>query len=419
MGEPNVHRSSTPEGPGNGFGTRRSTHPRGAKSGLRLLDSENRSPTGGKIRATDFGLGKPLTHGWQNPGYGFWTRKTAHPRGQNPGCGFWTRKTTHLRQRFLDSENHSPTGSKIRATDFGLGKPLTHGRQNPGCGFWTRKTAHSRGQNPGGKLQATTFGLGKPLTHGGQNPACGFWTRKATHPRGAKSGLRLLGSENHSPTGAKSGLRLLDSENHSPTGGKIRTTAFGLGKPLTHGQRFLDLGKPLTHGGKIRAAAFGLGKPLTHGGQNPGCGFWTRKTTHPREAKSGLWLLDSENHSPTATVFGLEGAGSNPSSQSHLDVLASLLPEVARVLDCSQFDHHYLLKQRICERLRDITGALGSRIVPHLPSLLAVVAASAAQDVHRTLRDNARELLACWRAHCTEDGDLGSDCWQFRLQVCE
>jgi hypothetical protein len=104
-----------------------------------------------------------------------------------------------------------------------------------------------------------------------------------------------------------------------------------------------------------------------------------------------------------AELAVLEAKGSSP-SQAHLDVLASLLPEVARVLDCSQFDHHYLLKQRICERLRDITGALGAaRMMTHLPAMLSAVAASASQEVHRTLRDNARELLACWRALCTED----------------
>ena len=55
-GEPNVHRSCTPGGPSNGVGTRRSTYPRGkiweaasggAKSGLRILDSETHSPTHG------------------------------------------------------------------------------------------------------------------------------------------------------------------------------------------------------------------------------------------------------------------------------------------------------------------------------------------------------------------------------------
>ena len=70
-GEPNVHRSCSPRGPGNGFRTRKTTHPRGATSG---------------------GL---------NPSSGFWTRKTTHPQGENPG-------------------------SEIRATDFGLGKPVNH-----------------------------------------------------------------------------------------------------------------------------------------------------------------------------------------------------------------------------------------------------------------------------------------------------
>ena len=110
-------------GPGNGFGTRRSTHPRG----------ENRSP--GRV---------------QNPGYGnFWTR-----------TDFWTRKTTH------------PWEAKSW-------------EQNPSYGFGTRKTTHSRGPKSGG-AESTDFGLGKLLTHGGQNsaeqnPSYGFGTRKTSH----------------------------------------------------------------------------------------------------------------------------------------------------------------------------------------------------------------------------------------------
>ena len=94
------------------------------------------------------------------------------------------------------------------------------------------------------------------------------------------SGQRVLDSEKHSPTNqiqrAKSGQRILDSENHSPTGGKIWEEKSG--------------------------------------GQNPGKGFWTRKTTHPREstsgaaksggAKSGQRIRNSENHSPSSPSFG-------------------------------------------------------------------------------------------------------------------
>ena len=201
----------------------------------------------------------------------------------------------------MESENHSPTRSKIRraksgahtATDFGLGKPLTHKRR--------------RGGNPGGKISAAEIGVGKqPLTHGGQkiggqNLGYGFWTRTTTHPQGAKSGGENLGahtatdyvdSENHSPTGsnirgAKSLLRILDSENHSPTGGQNpREAKF----PATD----CGLGKPLTHGG---------GRGAKSRGQNPGYGFWTRKTTHPWVAKSQLRIWNWENQSPTLKII--------------------------------------------------------------------------------------------------------------------
>ena len=55
------------------------------------------------------------------------------------------------------TDYHSPTRGQIRATDFELGKPLTH-----------------RGQNPGGKLRATDLELGNPNT-GGQNLGGKIW----------------------------------------------------------------------------------------------------------------------------------------------------------------------------------------------------------------------------------------------------
>ena len=111
-----------------------------------------------------------------------------------------------MMQRIWNSEKHAPTGGKIRATEFGLGKPLTHPRgakSGPrNLGSENHLRTHG-GQNPGGKIWATEFGLGKPLTH----------------PRSAKSGPRNLDSENH--------LRTHGGQN---PGAK----EFGLGKPLTH-----------------------------------------------------------------------------------------------------------------------------------------------------------------------------------------
>ena len=168
---------------------------RRAKSGLRILGSENHSSTEDKI--------------WgQNPDYGFWIRKTTHPRGTKSG-----------RQNPVD---------KIPATDFGFGNSLTHegqnlggknrwaksGRQNPSYGFWTRKIIHSRWaksgrQNPSYRFWTRKIIHSRRAISGGQNPSNGFWARKTTHPRGTKSGAQ------------------------NPEG-KIPATDLELGKSVTH-----------------------------------------------------------------------------------------------------------------------------------------------------------------------------------------
>ena len=128
------------------------------ESGQRIWNSEKHSPTGGKIReatpggkiwATDFGLGN-------------------HSR--TTSGKIWEAKSV---LRNLDSEH---TGGKIRVA-------------TPGYGFWTRKTTHPRGaksegQNPKGKIPAAYFGLGKP----GQNLGR------------AKSQVQIWNSEKQSPT---------------------------------------------------------------------------------------------------------------------------------------------------------------------------------------------------------------------------
>ena len=100
------------QNPGNGFWTRRSTHPRGQNLGSKFL-------------ATDLGLGK-----------------TMHPRGQNPGNGFW------------NSENHSPDEVQNLGNGFGTWKTdLELGNPNLG--------AKSGGQNLGGKNPRNGFGTWK------------------------------------------------------------------------------------------------------------------------------------------------------------------------------------------------------------------------------------------------------------------
>ena len=88
---------------------------------------------GGKIPAADLGLGKPLTHGGQNPGGKIPASDLELGKSLTHGEGGGGAKSG---LRILDSENHSPTGEeegKIPAADFELGKPLTHGRQHPGA----------------------------------------------------------------------------------------------------------------------------------------------------------------------------------------------------------------------------------------------------------------------------------------------
>jgi len=88
------------------------------------------------------------------------------------------------------------------------------------------------------------------------------------------------------------------------------------------------------------------------------------------------------------------------------DALAALLPSLAKAFGCSQFRHHHLLKQRVCERLPALTKALGpERLLPHLPELLRLTAECAAQDSHRALRECAYETLDVWK-RCLEKVDL-------------
>ena len=141
-----------------------------AGSGQRIWNSAKHSPTAGKIRGANSGR--------QNPGYGFWARKTTHAR--------WTKSGgAKSGLRIVDSKN-SPTGGKIREAKFRIRKTLRP------------RSGKSGGQNPGGKIQATDFGLGKACTYGGDKI------------RGAKSADFGLGKPlTHG--GTKSRLRSLDS----------------------------------------------------------------------------------------------------------------------------------------------------------------------------------------------------------------
>eukprot|EP00406_Dinophysis_acuminata_P017644 CAMPEP_0179335768 /NCGR_PEP_ID=MMETSP0797-20121207/66672_1 /TAXON_ID=47934 /ORGANISM="Dinophysis acuminata, Strain DAEP01" /LENGTH=664 /DNA_ID=CAMNT_0021049183 /DNA_START=1 /DNA_END=1995 /DNA_ORIENTATION=- len=85
-------------------------------------------------------------------------------------------------------------------------------------------------------------------------------------------------------------------------------------------------------------------------------------------------------------------------SPGRLDALAALLPTLAQAFNCSQFRHHYLLKQRICERLPALAENLGwERFKPHLPELLRITQQCADQNEHRALRECARVVLTAWQ----------------------
>lgn len=111
-----------------------------------------------------------------------------------------------------------------------------------------------------------------------------------------------------------------------------------------------------------------------------------------------LWEASEGMVHLLAELAALAARDADATSQSRSDGLAEMLPMLAQAFGCSQFRHHHLLKQRICERLPALTEALGpQRVLPHLPELLRITAECAAQGVHMALRECAREALAAWR----------------------
>jgi len=109
------------------------------------------------------------------------------------------------------------------------------------------------------------------------------------------------------------------------------------------------------------------------------------------EASEGMIYLLAE----LAALCAWQGT---PEAQARMAHLAALLPMTVSAMDCSHYRHHYLLKQRACERLPGLTQSLGSELVlPHLPGLLRVTALCAAQSTHLALREAAHEALAAWR----------------------
>ena len=120
-------------GPGNGFGTERSTHPRVAKSG------------GGKIQATDFGTRKSKHRGAKSRQRILELGKGQKSGGQNPGNRFGTQKSKIGR-------------GKIRATDLELRNPKSGGAKS-GRRIWNSEIQNREGQNPGDGFGTQTQAL--------------------------------------------------------------------------------------------------------------------------------------------------------------------------------------------------------------------------------------------------------------------
>ncbi|CAK9102435.1 unnamed protein product [Durusdinium trenchii] len=83
--------------------------------------------------------------------------------------------------------------------------------------------------------------------------------------------------------------------------------------------------------------------------------------------------------------------------------LSGLLPMLAQAYACSQYRHHHLLKQRACERLPELSKAMGKELVPHLPELLKTTATCAGQAAHGALKEEAKQVLQCWKDMYPED----------------
>lgn len=80
-----------------------------------------------------------------------------------------------------------------------------------------------------------------------------------------------------------------------------------------------------------------------------------------------------------------------------------LMPTLGEAYACSQYRHHHLLKQRVCERLPELSKALGKDLLPHMPQLLKTTATCAQQAAHSALKQEALEVLRCWKGLYGED----------------
>jgi len=132
--------------------------------------------------------------------------------------------------------------------------------------------------------------------------------------------------------------------------------------------------------------------------QAGGCMNCAEKRAHqPWEASEGHahLLTDMAKLARSSAAWHME---------DRLAEVASLLPLLRDAFECSQYAHQHLYKQRVCERLPELTAALGpEHLHTSLPGLLQLVSSAAQQDAHGALQACAQEVLVCWRKAFTAE----------------
>jgi len=114
------------------------------------------------------------------------------------------------------------------------------------------------------------------------------------------------------------------------------------------------------------------------------------------EASEGMVHLFAD----LAVLVAARGA----SDCERLEELAALLPLLVRAFKCSQYRHHHLLKQRVCERLPAVVEALTpGRVAPQLMDLARITAECAEQTAYHALRGIAGEAMLVLKPHMTAE----------------
>jgi len=137
------------------------------------------------------------------------------------------------------------------------------------------------------------------------------------------------------------------------------------------------------------------------------CGSSAPKTFKQKRARDSSGCMNCATEAPHQLWEASEGMVHLMTELAQLDAtqlpLAELMPSLAKAYACSQYRHHHLLKQRVCERLPELTKALGKELLPHLPALLKTTATCAQQAAHSALKEEARQVIRCWKGLFPEE----------------